>query len=715
MNRRPARVVLVLILLAVTSISVIAQTKKAIRERVAKNAVRSMIGQNAVVPTSCANTGDELREPTPLRADANHSLSTVFDVVLEPRKVPVYTQVNGAWTCVDTNFPLRLYKDPITGIAKFPGPTLHLRRESPNYTPGDRWSILLKNHLPPSNEDCVWAGPDGKGRGTCDCSDPNNQPQCCNDTTTPNGMNCMHGDNTTNLHFHGTHVSPQRPQDWVLLQLTPYGTPPGTTMHGDESNTIAGEFQYAVDPLPDTQAEGTHWYHPHKHGSTALQVGNGMAGAIIIEGPFDDWLQQQYNGRLREKTLVVQNVHDLNFTSTNAVTPIPLINGQLTPQITMYRGEVQRWRFVNANIDADAQLIIDFDGVDDTSVEARQIEMDGVQFSPKNYQCQPMLDTTPCDGQNSDLKFMFSPGNRADFLIKAPNVVGELFVPYDVFGAVDDQGTKPNRDPRGGARSARQVQVARTKAALEAIAPGASQPALLSINVIDCPVPGGCMMDFPATLPELPHFLRPIVPNRPNQTVQFQVLNTDGQPQKNPAPAGIFGIMVKGQNGDKLMQFDDECANFTEPLDPDGGEEWHVSQNGNRNGKPFHVFHIHINPFQVVSTYDFNGNKITYPEPLWQDSITLPNNTNPTDPNNPSTEVVMRQRFEDYTGLYVLHCHFLGHEDRGMMLTVQTVCPNKPDSYSATSTTQQECTFNQFVPAAPPCKAKTMTSASHNH
>ena len=32
------------------------------------------------------------------------------------------------------------------------------------------------------------------------------------------------------------------------------------------------------------QAPGTHWYHAHKHGSTALNVTNGMAGALIIEG-----------------------------------------------------------------------------------------------------------------------------------------------------------------------------------------------------------------------------------------------------------------------------------------------------------------------------------------------------------------------------------------------------------------------------------------------
>ena len=32
------------------------------------------------------------------------------------------------------------------------------------------------------------------------------------------------------------------------------------------------------------QSPGTHWYHAHKHGSTAINVGNGMTGVFIIEG-----------------------------------------------------------------------------------------------------------------------------------------------------------------------------------------------------------------------------------------------------------------------------------------------------------------------------------------------------------------------------------------------------------------------------------------------
>ena len=37
----------------------------------------------------------------------------------------------------------------------------------------------------------------------------------------------------------------------------------------------------------------------------------------------------------------------------------------------------------------------------------------------------------------------------------------------------------------------------------------------------------------------------------------------------------------------------------------------------------------------------------------------------------------MRTRFVDYTGAYVIHCHILIHEDRGMMQLVEVV-PDKP-------------------------------------
>ena len=36
-------------------------------------------------------------------------------------------------------------------------------------------------------------------------------------------------------------------------------------------------------------------------------------------------------------------------------------------------------------------------------------------------------------------------------------------------------------------------------------------------------------------------------------------------------------------------------------------------------------------------------------------------------------KVTIRQTYLDFTGTYVLHCHILAHEDRGMMQRVRVV------------------------------------------
>jgi FtsP/CotA-like multicopper oxidase with cupredoxin domain len=41
----------------------------------------------------------------------------------------------------------------------------------------------------------------------------------------------------------------------------------------------------------------------------------------------------------------------------------------------------------------------------------------------------------------------------------------------------------------------------------------------------------------------------------------------------------------------------------------------------------------------------------------------------------------MRSRFVDYSGQYVIHCHILVHEDRGMMNVVEVVPFTTPYSH----------------------------------
>jgi FtsP/CotA-like multicopper oxidase with cupredoxin domain len=83
-------------------------------------------------------------------------------------------------------------------------------------------------------------------------------------------------------------------------------------------------------------------------------------------------------------------------------------------------------------------------------------------------------------------------------------------------------------------------------------------------------------------------------------------------------------------------------------------EEWTIV---NTHEHDDHVFHIHTNPFQVISA---NGKALAVPE--WRDSVIV---------ERKGGQVVFRSRFIDFTGVYMLHCHMMNHEEMGMMQTVE--------------------------------------------
>ena len=58
---------------------------------------------------------------------------------------------------------------------------------------------------------------------------------------------------------------------------------------------------------------------------------------------------------------------------------------------------------------------------------------------------------------------------------------------------------------------------------------------------------------------------------------------------------------------------------------------------------------------------------------VWWDVIPIPAGKQNADKTITPGHVKMRTRFVDFTGMYVFHCHILGHEDRGMMQLVQVV------------------------------------------
>jgi FtsP/CotA-like multicopper oxidase with cupredoxin domain len=112
-------------------------------------------------------------------------------------------------------------------------------------------------------------------------------------------------------------------------------------------------------------------------------------------------------------------------------------------------------------------------------------------------------------------------------------------------------------------------------------------------------------------------------------------------------------------------------------------EEWLIENN---TTVP-HPFHIHVNPFQVVEVVDPNTPANNYTAPstggFWQDVMAIPaakTDTNGDLEIDPATgratkagSIRIRSRFVDFPGTFVLHCHILAHEDRGMMQLVRVI------------------------------------------
>ncbi len=87
-------------------------------------------------------------------------------------------------------------------------------------------------------------------------------------------------------------------------------------------------------------------------------------------------------------------------------------------------------------------------------------------------------------------------------------------------------------------------------------------------------------------------------------------------------------------------------------------DEWTLQIRDNGKTQSAHPFHIHVNPFQVTK---LDGQSLEHPR--WQDTILL----------TPGHTITFRTQYTVFEGMFVFHCHFLDHEDLGMMRLVDIV------------------------------------------
>jgi hypothetical protein len=87
-----------------------------------------------------------------------------------------------------------------------------------------------------------------------------------------------------------------------------------------------------------------------------------------------------------------------------------------------------------------------------------------------------------------------------------------------------------------------------------------------------------------------------------------------------------------------------------------------------------HPIHVHVNDFQVIEYFDPTTGLRTGPDKFSIDNANAPAPTMHSDESVIQPGIVaIRTRFDEYTGLYVMHCHRLNHEDNGLRALVNVI------------------------------------------
>jgi FtsP/CotA-like multicopper oxidase with cupredoxin domain len=418
--------------------------------------------------------------------------------------------------------------------------------------------------------------------------------------------------NTTNLHTHGLHVSPVGNSDNVLLAILP-----GTV------------FPYEIK-VPPSHAPGSFWYHAHTHGSTSIQVGSGMAGALILEDDPTKIPPALAAANRGEKIMVLQTIlYDTNgeLNQIAALFPDPqpcpdpnpgtwqcskrraTINGLIQPIITMRPGEVQRWRLIDTGFRESFTLQLE-------GHDLHEIALDGLYTG--------RVDTWP-QGQMVELQ----PGYRSDVLVKASLTPGTY--------RLVDGALPPGRSLRGT---------------------GEPENVIAIVEVAGAPMD----MALPTSAEMAPLGVFPGV-NLKSQAIGTQqvVFKLGSDLAPGNASRNYFQV--------NYMAFDPA---HTRQVVLNNVDQWTLSTAGdpfaNANGIPPlpHVFHIHVNPFQM-DRIGPNGQTQT----VWKDTVLVP----PPTLAEPNLQINIYTQYTDYIGAFVLHCHILDHEDLGMMEVVEVVSP----------------------------------------
>ena len=377
---------------------------------------------------------------------------------------------------------------------------------------------------------------------------------------------------------------------------------------------LVGPGQSYVYEFEVTNRAGTYWFHPHPDGRTGRQVYNGLAGLFIVS---DD--EESDAGLPSARFDVLLVIQDRSFDAANQF--VYQTSGEMMNSVIGFLGN---------------QILVNGRPDFTLEVERRLYRLRLLNGSNSRVYKLAWSDSSPMNVIATDggllespvarSYVMLAPGERielwADFSVYATDAILELrSLEFSgaVMGGTGGNQTLPNGAP---------FSVMRVRTVGRTVESGALPTKLSTIN-------------------------------------RYQM--DDAVNRNAPrALATSMGMMAWLLNGRTYRE--NEVAN-NEIVRLNTIEVWELVNSATGGGmmggmSMIHPLHIHGLQFQVIERQvasqlaaGWETVRYGYVDEGWKDTVML----------MPGERVKLLLRFEDFTGMYVYHCHNLEHEDAGMM------------------------------------------------
>jgi blue copper oxidase len=380
----------------------------------------------------------------------------------------------------------------------------------------------------------------------------------------------------------------------------------------DPGETFTYEFQI-------TNRAGTYWFHPHPHGRTGPQVYRGLAGLFLVSDEEEQALGLPSGDH--DIPLVIQ---DRTFRSDNQLLYLP--NGQMDRMMGFLGDQI----LVNGRPDYEL------------SVAARPYRLRLLNGSNSRIYKLAWSDGSPLTVIGTDGGLLERPAQR-DYVTLGPAERIELWVDFSRWEVGSERRLQSL--PFSGTMMGGMM---RGRAAI----PHGARFDVLRVRIARAAEAGN----------PLPAALSTIRRHRLADADNVQRPRTFTLAMQRMSPT-INGRQfdMEGVARDEVVKLNTlEAWEFVNQMSA-GGMRGMGMMGGMRMPHPMHV---HGLQFQIVDRQvesdaagDWESVRHGYVDEGWKDTVLV----------MPGERVKILLKFEDFTGLYLYHCHNLEHEDLGMM------------------------------------------------